>query len=294
MHNFNFIKKFFSQDKSYTKKASIPQINRPYHLPDTMDEFEVKKFQDQLTQIENLSQYGWGHTIDFGKFVKTGILGEEWKKIPACLDDWEWWPNLTGLSIADVGCYSGAISLIMANRKPKIVYAVDEIPEHLMQAKHAFDAFGVNNVVAVNRSVYQLTKDISLGSLDLILLSGVLYHLSDMLLGLYVLQQLLKPRGILLIELNAIDDEKESYANFGRYHAGMWWQPSSLCIRDMCEFMGFGETELRFYRKNRCLVRTTKISMNEIPFKRGINWDFTSLVDDMPRIVDAKIMAPKT
>ncbi len=46
-----------------------------------------------------------------------------------------------------------------------------------------------------------------------------------MLVGLYVMRQLLEPGGVLLIESNAVDDDTHSYDNFGQFYAGMWWQP---------------------------------------------------------------------
>ena len=50
--------------------------------------------------------------------------------------------------------------------------------------------------------------------------AGVLYHLSDMLVGLHALRRLLKPNGTLLVETAAIDDPQRSYADFARFVGG--------------------------------------------------------------------------
>jgi hypothetical protein len=155
------------------------------------------------------------------------------------------------------------------------------------------EVFQMKCITPVQSSVFFLLDHLSEHALDLVLLSGVLYHLSDMLVGLYVMRRLLKPGGTLLIESNAVNDFKHSYANFGRFYAGMWWQPSGLCIQDMCDFMGFEDTQVRFYKGNRCLVRTTS-SDRDIPFKRGMYWKFDSPEDTRPRPMNPGVMAPQT
>jgi SAM-dependent methyltransferase len=246
----------------------------------------------QLPEDYSQAQYGWGHTIDFGPFIQEGILGEHYLDIVGLLDMWGWWPRtLSGLSTADVGCFTGGISAIMAERGADIVYAVDEIPEHLAQCAYLYELFNLTEVQPVSASLYDLPERIPVGELDLILMSGVLYHLSDMLVGLLSLRELLRPKGILILESNAVDDWQQSYANFGRFFAGMWWQPSALCISDMCRFMGFEDPEIRFYTEGRCLVRTVR-GEGEIPFKRGLNWPFESLLDAKPRPMDPAVMAP--
>jgi len=264
----------------------------PFQLsPDTSEE-RLDGIRQQVDKLASSAQYGWGHDIDFGQFKKEGILGDGYLEIAGALDSWAWWPeDLTGQAVADVGCFTGGLSLYLAARNPSIVYAIDELPDHLAQCAYLAEVFQVKCITPVQSSTYFLSKHIAENTLDLILLSGVLYHLSDMLVGLYALRCLLKPGGTLLIESNAVNDFDRSYANFGRFFAGMWWQPSGLCIQDMCEFMGFEDTEIRFYQDNRCLVRT-KRSDGDIPFRRGLFWEFNSLEDARSRTMNPDIMAP--
>jgi SAM-dependent methyltransferase len=264
----------------------------PLSLPADIPETKIKEIAAEGDRLADASPYGWGHTIDFGAFRKAGLLQEGYLKIAGLLDHWNWWPQrLDGLRIADVGCFTGGSSLLMAHRGAAVVYAADEVPEHLAQCAFLVRTFGVETIRPILRSAYRLREDIAPGSLDVILLSGVLYHLSDMLIGLYAMRELLKPGGLLLVQSNGIDDFKQSYANFGRFIAGRWWQPSGLCIQDMLHFMGYENAEVRFYKANVCLARASTTG-RDIPFKRGLNWPFENIRDAVARPIDGRLMAP--
>ena len=258
-------------------------------LPTSLD---VPALEHRIRDIASRSQYGWGHTIDFGGFRVEGLLGDAYLSIAGGFDQFGWWPaRLDGLAVADVGCFSGGLSLLAAQRGARVVYAVDEIPEHLEQCRLLVDAVGATNVRPLLRSVYDLSQDIPRRSLDIVVLSGVLYHLSDMLVGLYVLRELLKPGGTLLIESNGVDDSTHSYANFGRFYGGMWWQPTGLCIADMCSYMGYDGAQVEFYLPDRCIARATATD-RPITYRRGLNVAFESLRDGAVRSLDPAIMAP--
>jgi SAM-dependent methyltransferase len=234
-----------------------------------------------------------GHTLDLGPLRIEGLLGRSYLTIAGLLDAWNWWPrDLAGASVADIGCFSGGLSALLSSRGPRQVLAVDEIPEHLAQCDWLVRASGLENIKCLAVSLYDLPHVLTPSSLDLILLSGVLYHLSDMLVGLLATQTLLKGEGLLIMECNAVECLEHSYANFGRFAGGMWWQPTALCIRDMCEFMGFETPEIRFYTPNRCLVRAVRPSVPLMPFRRGLNWSFANRLDERPRTTDLSIMAP--
>jgi SAM-dependent methyltransferase len=253
---------------------------------------EIDQIAADVDRLTAAAQYGWGHTIDFGPFQKEGLLHDDYLKIAGGLDEWGWWPaRLDGMRVGDVGCFTGGLSLLMAHRGAEVIYAVDEIPEHLAQCAFLARIFGTDAVRPMLQSAFRLREHITPGSLDLVLLSGVLYHMSDMLVGLYAIGELLKPGGLLLIQSSGVDDFAHSYANFGRFVAGRWWQPTGLCLQDMCELMGFRKPEVRFYEPNNCLARAFHDG-TDIPFKRGLNWTFGNLRDARPRSLDAGMMAP--
>jgi SAM-dependent methyltransferase len=269
-----------------------PPATWPLRLPADLPAERVAAIAQHVDELADAAQYGWGHTIDFGPFSKRGLMGKGYLRIAGALDAWGWWPDdLTGSRVADIGCFTGGLTLYLAARRPTVVYAVDELSDHIAQCGYLAEVFRLGAVRPVEASLYRLDEQVAPGSLDLILLSGVLYHLSDMLVGIHMMRRLLAPDGVLIIESNAIDDVEHSYANFGRFYKGMWWQPSALCVADMCEFMGFTDTQVRFYEKGRCLARCVR-STEEIPFKRGMNWEFASRRDARPRTEDERVMAP--
>lgn len=256
------------------------------------DEENIARVKQAIEDATAASQFGWGHEIDFGPFTQEGLLGTTWRAVVTALDEAAMWPaDLTGLRVADVGAFSGGISALLAGRNADTVYAVDELPGHARQAEVVVDAFGLDNIEVVESSLYGLSDHIELESLDMILLSGVLYHLSDMLIGLYELRRLLRPGGRLVVETNAVADMNHSYANFGRYYAGMWWQPSMLCVQDMLEFMGFEEVRVEPFINSRCIATAVRTA-GEIPFKRGLNFDFENRDDATIRKIDPSMMRP--
>jgi SAM-dependent methyltransferase len=264
----------------------------PSAPPVAIDGNAARELAAEVDQLAASSQYGWGHTIDFGAFRKEGLFGETFLDVAAVLDRMGWWPQrLERLRVADVGCYTGGMSLLMASRGADTVYAVDEVPEHLAQCRLLARVFARSNIQPVEDSLYRLDRHVAKDSLDGVLMAGVLYHLSDMLVGLHVLRTLLKLDGWLVMETAAIDDNEHSYANFARYVGGGWWVPTALCIRDMLEFMNFGATEIHFHAEGRCLVRARPLGVALPTFRRGLNWPFESIRDDQPRTMDLTKLA---
>ncbi|MCA1735732.1 MAG: class I SAM-dependent methyltransferase [Actinobacteria bacterium] len=269
----------------------VPRATWTLRMPRSEPE-RTAEIRDRITQATAASQYGWGHSIDFGPFRQEGFLGTLWLAVAAALDQAEMWPqDLSGMRVADVGAFTGGLSALMASRGADLVYSVDELPGHAQQARVVSEAFELERMRVVESSLYDLHEVIEPDSLDLILLSGVLYHLSDMLVGLYTLRRLLKPGGVLVVETNAVHDLDHSYANFGRYYAGMWWQPTSLCVSDMYQFMGFEAVRVEPFVESRCIAAGVK-SDGDIPFKRGLHWSFENREDARERQLDWRVMAP--
>ena len=270
-----------------------PAAEWPLRLPEDLTEAQVTRIRADVEQAVAVSDYGWGHTIDFGPFRQEGLLSNRFLDFVGALDTWGWWPQrLDGLVTADIGAFTGGVSAIMAHRGAARVYAVDEMDGHVQQARVLRDAFGLDAVEPTQSSLYQLPERLGEGSLDLILCGGVLYHCSDMLVAVIAMQQLLKPGGHLLLETNAVRDYEHSYANFGRFVAGMWWQPTAACLLDLCSYSGLEDAEVRFYHSGRALLRATKPENARVKFRRGMNWSFEDVHDDEERGMDPAVLAP--
>ena len=265
----------------------------PLRLPDDVPAEDVAALRAAVSEAAAASDYGWGHTIDFGPFREEGLLSARFLDFVGALDEWGWWPErLDGLTTADIGAFTGGVSAIMAHRGAAKVFAVDEMPGHVRQAQVVADAFRLKAVEPVQASLYDVPQRLGHGSLDVILCGGVLYHCSDMLVAMIALQEALRPGGVLLLETNAVRDVENSYANFGRFVAGMWWKPTGACLVDLCRFAGFDEPDVRFYHSGRALVRATKPADARVRFRRGMNWRFDDVHDDEERGMDPGQLAP--
>lgn len=265
----------------------------PLGIPAETSASAVEDLRRRLAAAGTAAQYGWGHTIDFGPFRMEGLLGTTYLAMVGAVDRLRWWPpELDGLQVADIGAFSGAVSALLASRGAAAVYAIDEIPEHVEQARLVAEAFGLSQIRPIQASLYDMEPHVPGGSLDYVFLGGVLYHLSDMLAGLVVLRNLLKPGGWLILETNAVECWTHSYANFGRFFAGMWWQPSALCVVDLLRFAGYSDAELVFYAPGRALARARRGAASAPPFTRGLTIPFESLRDPVDRPMDAGVMAP--
>jgi SAM-dependent methyltransferase len=265
----------------------------PLALPCDMTAEQVARVRHRVEELSERAQYGWGHTIRFGPFTKEGVMKDNFLHIAGHWDAWGWWPqDMQGLRVADIGCLTGGLTMLVAHRGAEEVLAVDQIPEHLDQCSYLSEVFGLKNVRTLTASLYDLPQ-MDVGKFDVVILSGVLYHLSDMLVGILVMRELLKVGGTLLMETAAVGDDEHSYADFGRFAIGMWWRPSTLCVKDMCEFMGMSEVEVKMYWPDRCFARARKSSDEQIRFRRGLNYPFGELKDAVARNMDLGGMAPK-
>lgn len=272
--------------------TSYPSIRPAKWGLQAVEGTDIEELSQRADMLGESAQYGWGHTINFGAFEKVGILGDAWLRMVGACDEWGWWPqDLKGLVVADVGSFTGGVAALLASRGAERVYAVDELAAHVDQCRLVAETFGLGAVEPVCSSLYGLSEHVPAGSVDVIFAGGLLYHLSDMLVGLLDLREVLCDGGTLVLETNAVEDWERSYANYGRYVGGMWWQATALAIQDMLEATGFSEIDIRFYRPGRCLVRATKTG-DPIVNKRGINWTFDSLDDEVTRSMDLGDMKP--
>jgi 2-polyprenyl-3-methyl-5-hydroxy-6-metoxy-1,4-benzoquinol methylase len=278
------------RQRSYVPAPAVPW---PLQLDASTPAAEVAELRRRAEQLAEEAQYGWGHTIPFGPFTMPGLLGEKYLSLAGAIDQLGWWPSdLTGKQVADIGCYTGGLSVLLAARGAERVAAVDELPDHLAQCRLIADAYGLETITTHARSLYELKDELPEASFDVVLCAGVLYHLSDMLVGLIELQRLTKPGGVVVVETNAVENFTHSYANYGRYFGGMWWQPTAVCIQDMAEHAGFDRPEVVFYQPGRAIARLVKPHDSLVPFTRGVNLPVEDRRDAVERGLDPSVMAP--
>ena len=130
----------------------------------------------------------WFHNIDLGGVATAPdhFLGdyprEKFARFAAAL------PDVTGVSVLDIGCNAGFYALEMKRRGAARVLGIDSDPRYLAQARLAADALGWGGEVEfASLSVYDVA---ALGErFDLVVFMGVFYHLRHPLLALDLIRE---------------------------------------------------------------------------------------------------------
>lgn len=127
----------------------------------------------------------WFHAIDFGDGIRVeqdAVFGGHpsyplplWNRLKPLL------PDVRGLSVLDVGCNAGFFSVEMKRAGAERVLGIEAAPQFLAQARFVREALGLD-IEFEGLGAYDLSRD--LGSFDLTLFLGVIYHLKNPLLGL--------------------------------------------------------------------------------------------------------------
>lgn len=140
--------------------------------------------------------------------------------------------NIKGKTFLDIGCMAGACTLF-AEWQGAICTGIEVHPRSREQAAIVKEVFKAEFIVE-DTSVY----DIGPAYLsDVVLMSGVYYHLQDPVLGIRKAWDVTK--GTLCLEGEVLAGEKGSYARFykGEYKGDgtNWWVPTVECFTDWVE-----------------------------------------------------------
>jgi 2-polyprenyl-3-methyl-5-hydroxy-6-metoxy-1,4-benzoquinol methylase len=155
-------------------------------------------------QNPDMVHFHWGHHHDFGDFQLPGVMGTRhiWM-LSRFFDHFGVSPeSLANRDVLDVGCWTGGVSLIL-NRLGARVTAIDEIRKYVHALSFIADSFGLESFIADGRSLYELDETFS-ERFDVVFCLGVVYHLSDPIVALRRLYNVLKPDGTICIESMSI------------------------------------------------------------------------------------------
>jgi tRNA (mo5U34)-methyltransferase len=206
-------------------------------------------------QRADLESFGWWHSIDLGD----GRVTPGAHELTELQDNYLRFglpEDLTGKSVLDIGCWDGFYSF-EAERHGAQVVAVDcWRPETFFVAR---DALG-SRTQFQELSVYEVTRD-RVGSFDIVLFLGVLYHLRHPLLALERVCEV--TREMAVIETHAVDqllDGNPAVMEFyeldelgGQYDN--WWGPTSECLVRMARAAGFARTEVLRQETTRVVIK---------------------------------------
>lgn len=179
----------------------------------------------------------WHHTFEiFPGLVTPGAYDPSFLLAKAGLPS-----DLRGLRVLDIGTSDGYFALELTRRGAAVV-ALDYRNKH----DHGFHVMERLNSVDIEyhrMNVYELAEK-SLGTFDIVLFMGVLYHLPDMIRALHIVRQCC--RGKLYVETHS-ENEFCRDIPAARYYRGStlandhtnFWAPNRLCVLDMLQDTGF-------------------------------------------------------
>lgn len=273
-----------------TAELSIDVIDEPpTATPEPVDPVDVASgLLDATTRRQRkLADVGavesWWHSIDLGDGVVTpghkdpALIAQEWRDLDL--------PVLSGRSVLDIGAWDGYFSFTAEQMGAERVVAVDDWVwairwdrfkdslEKLRQSgrgrlglrdvdelwdrqglpgKAGFDlchrhlSSSVHSIVA---NYMDLDPD-QIGTFDVVLYLGVLYHEPDPLASLVSVRAL--TRGMAVIETEAIYMPGGEDTALAEFHPGdelggdhtNWWSPNAMAVRGMAEAVGFSRIRI--------------------------------------------------
>ena len=202
---------------------------------------------DKQDLIEKVIEIGpWFHSIDVGENVRTREIAplpgpqpddhprKRWVDLVDVVSS-----DLSGLRILDIGSADGFYSVEFARRNALEVVAVDPWRKHINRIEWLREHFRLPNITPVVGSVEKLRVE-EIGRFDIVFMLGLLYHLKDPLTGLEAVSEL---SNVLYLETISIFDEENPYLYLkppaGGVHHVSKWIPTTRCIRDMLEMVGY-------------------------------------------------------
>jgi tRNA (mo5U34)-methyltransferase len=164
-------------------------------------------------------------------------------------------PDMRGLRVLDVGSAEGFFSFEAERRGAAEVVSVDYDPECAKRFGICAEALGSRIATPQVMSVYELDPH-QLGTFDVVMCFGLLYHVAHPLLALEKIAAVTK--GTLLLQsftLETASSEDVPLARFQwdgimsgppehRIHdPTVFWEPNARCIGDMLRHVGFAQIE---------------------------------------------------
>jgi SAM-dependent methyltransferase len=208
-----------------------------------IQELSMAVTQDQIGSVR------WFHSIDFGNgVISKGIRSLESISLQA---DTVFKHDIRGKSVLDVGAWDGALSFEAERRGASRVVASDYFcwVGGGWGKKRTFDLakrYLKSNVEEVISDIFDLSPN-TVGTFDVVLFLGVLYHLKEPLRALENIAQL--THELLVIEtetaLDTFDRPLMTFfpGNELNNDATNWWAPNISCVEAMLKVAGFKKVE---------------------------------------------------
>ena len=217
-----------------------------------------------LTNLENqrdLSiKFHWGHNHFFSNdFVQKGRMGDRHLNMLAQFSVMYDLPEMyfKDKDIIDVGCWTGGTTLLLKMLGAGHVLALEEVQKYANTARRLLeDVYDQKGITCDGTNLYDLQTD---KKYDIVYFPGVIYHLSDPVLGLRRLFNALKDGGVIFVESAGINAKGSVCSFFGNRvgHESAkaesaeqlnrggwnWFLPSPLCLERWMSEAGFDDVD---------------------------------------------------
>ncbi len=191
-----------------------------------------------MTKRNLVNSCWWWHHIDLGDGIITpGHQGDaninqqhlEWAQLPQ---------DLTGKSVLDIGCSDGYYSFECEKRGAKVT-AIDDPKinsrtENFLLAKQLLNS----KVEFIPINLFDV-KPNELGTFDLVLAMGLLYHLKSFYIGLEIIKQFTKELLIIQTDIVVGDDLIIRATPSASSHDHITWRPSLPLLIMVLQKIGF-------------------------------------------------------
>jgi len=190
----------------------------------------------------------WWHSIDLGH----GVVTPGAYDTRTLLDRIAMPRDLTGLSVLDIGAWDGYLSFEAERRGASRVLATDSYVwrNNILSGKAGFQFARTaleSKVEDKDVDVMDLSLE-NVGMFDVVLFSGVLYHLRHPLLALEQLRKLTRKLLIMETHIDLPNVQRPAMAFYpgseANNDATNWWGPNEACCVEMLKTAGFRNIKL--------------------------------------------------
>jgi tRNA (mo5U34)-methyltransferase len=209
-------------------------------------------------QRNEFNRTGWWHSIDLGN----GLITPGVHRIAELRDNYARFglpDEMRGMRLLDIGCWDGFYSFESERRGAEVVSVDCWRPEKFFEAHRALNS----KIRFHENSVYELSPQ-QLGTFDVVLFLGVLYHLRHPLLALERVCELTRHTAVIeshvidnalntprpVMEFYEIDELGGQYDN--------WWGPNTQCLEQMIRSAGFVETQVLRREPTRSVIKASR------------------------------------
>lgn len=192
---------------------------------------------------DEIRRYDWFHSIDFGDgVVAKGHCTAEILKAKA---DCYFAVPLEGRTMLDIGCWDGYFSLEALWRGAARVLSTDHYVWSTQWSRGSFELVRERlapQMMARDIDVYDISPE-TVGTFDVVLLAGVLYHLRHPLLALERAASVCKDLLIVETVLDALSMRRPAMVFYPgaelKGDPSNWWGPNRLMVEAMLRDLGF-------------------------------------------------------